>query len=197
MRVRTYIYTHVRRDICTYVRELASACERSLERARGELEPRGTAGRRDGGTAGTDGGGPGRGWGRGRGRGGRTAVEALEEEVRGQPYSRRGRRDAHRATPTRGSFLARLSSSSTCSSSPRSSGRSCTFHARSAPSVAHREMPHRFPSDSRAYLPATRAVRYTYRYHVAVIVSTVIFRRGFALSRFRLVQRSYVCSHYG
>lgn len=45
------------------------------------------------------------------GRGGR-GVEALEEEVRGHPHSRRGRRDAHQATPTRKSFSTKPSSSS-------------------------------------------------------------------------------------
>lgn len=80
----------------TYVRkrELASACERSsgIRRTRSR-EPAGPDGR----TA-EDG---------GQGRG----VEALEEEVRGQPHSRRGRRDAHRATPTRKSFSTKPSSS--------------------------------------------------------------------------------------
>lgn len=45
-------------------------------------------------------------------------MEALEEEVRGQPHSRRGRRDAHRATPTRKSFSTRPSSSSPLLSLP-------------------------------------------------------------------------------
>lgn len=50
--------------------------------------------------AGAAGNGGERGPGKQQGKG----VEALEEEVRGQPHSRRGRRDAHRATPTRKAF---------------------------------------------------------------------------------------------
>ena len=61
------------------VRELTSACERRL------LSPRigepSEAGRSGG---------------------------ARAKEVRGQPHSRRGRRDAHRATPTRKSFCSNL-----------------------------------------------------------------------------------------
>lgn len=74
-----------------------------------------------------------RAWRRGRG------VEALEEEVRGQPHSRRSRRDAHRATPTRKSFSTKPSSSSPSSFSSSSSSYSpsassffilsCPFHS--------------------------------------------------------------------
>lgn len=84
---RSCVRTYVRTYVCT--RELASACERSSSvrrsRSRGGRQGR-----------------PGTGW-RGTGEQGK-GVEALEEEVRGQPHSRRGRRDAHRATPTRKVF---------------------------------------------------------------------------------------------
>lgn len=90
---RAYVRT------CEYVRtrELASARERgpSVRRSwsRGAA---GAAGARGSGARGEQGKG----------------VEALEEEVRGQPHSRRGRRDAHRATPTRKAFSTEPSSSS-------------------------------------------------------------------------------------
>lgn len=89
--MRTYVHTYV----CT--RELASACERSPSVRRSRS--RGAAGAAGNGVEG-NGGGQGKG------------VEALEEEVRGQPHSRRGRRDAHRATPTRKAFSTKPSSSS-------------------------------------------------------------------------------------
>ena len=60
------------------VRELTSACERSLMHRRDRTKLEG--------------------------------AEVPEHEVRGQPHSRRGRRDAHRATPTRKSFCSNLSS---------------------------------------------------------------------------------------
>lgn len=72
------IRTHAR------TRELASACERSPKRKKSPAVHES---------------------GRDEGQRERKGVEALEEEVRGQPHSRRSRRDAHRATPTRKSLL--------------------------------------------------------------------------------------------
>lgn len=88
--MRTYVRTYTRVSIC--MREKSE--RKKIPVARG-----GRGGRERG--RGIRGAG-------GQGRG----VEALEEEVRGQPHSRRGRRDAHRATPTRKAFSTKPSSSS-------------------------------------------------------------------------------------